>query len=133
MSHREDELAHRFDTEWGQIRSLLAEQDAAWNGGDLEVFLDLYDKSPSVTYITTNGERIEGWDEIRSHYFHLMKATQGAKVATTELRFVQLSPISAVVTGRWKVGYESEVLHGFFTLVLEKGERGWKIIHDHSS
>lgn len=117
-----------------EVREMLDRSAAAWNRGDLEAFLDDYERSPNTTYIGSSG-RIEGWDGIRARYAPAL--APGAE--RDSLRFVDLHVRSlgqrhALATARYVLHREGETTStGPFTLVLVSVESRWRIIHDHTS
>ena len=121
--------------------SIVAELQAsaaAFNRGDLDGFLAPYLDSPETTFMTGPGV-IRGLPTIRERYrAGYWKA--GAQPPQL-LRFEQLTVRSldrdyALVTGRFLLtdrANGSPAASGNFTLVYRRTDRGWKIIHDHSS
>ena len=55
------------------------------------------------------------------------------KLAFSELEVQLLNPEFAIVKGRWRVELKLENLDGLFTLVMRKTDKGWVIVHDHTS
>jgi uncharacterized protein (TIGR02246 family) len=116
------------------IKVVLA-QEAAWNRGDLEAFSEAYKNSPDTLFITNSVNRgFEGMVEAyRRDYPN--KATMGT-LSFSELEAHPLDERFAVVIGRYhlergkKEGGNAE---GLFSLVLEKTDKGWKIIVDHTT
>jgi uncharacterized protein (TIGR02246 family) len=116
------------------VRSVLADQVAAWNKGDLEGFMKGYWKSEDLTFYSGKDKR-RGWQETIERY---RKRYQGegmemGKLAFAELDVQLLSPDHALVKGRWQVEMKKETLDGLFTLILRKTADGWRIVHDHTS
>ncbi len=50
-----------------------------------------------------------------------------------ELEIEMLGDDHALVKGRWKLELKKENVEGLFTLVMRKTDKGWRIIHDHTS
>jgi beta-aspartyl-peptidase (threonine type) len=117
------------------IRSLLDEQAAAWNRGDLEGYLGGYEKSDELTFFA-GGTITRGWqatlDRYRARY-----QSGGRRMGTltfTDVTVEVLGPDVAIARGRWKLTLEGgREPKGLFTLVLRKRTEGWRITHDHSS
>lgn len=115
-----------------QILEVLARQKGAWNRGDIEGFMAYYWKSTDMTFQSGNS-RLEGWEALLERY---RKNYSGANMGTldfTDTVIRMLSAETALVLGRWKLGQESGGLEGLFTLILQRREEGWRIIHDHTS
>jgi uncharacterized protein (TIGR02246 family) len=116
------------------IRGVLDSQVKAWNDGKLEEFMDGYWKSGEMTFYSGKEKRL-GWDEALARY---KKRYQGegkemGKLSFSELEVQVLGPEFALVKGRWLVEMKKEKLDGLFTLIMRKTDKGWKIIHDHTS
>ncbi len=116
------------------IKVLLA-QEAAWNRGDLDAFTQSYKNSPDTLFVTSIVNRgFEGMlDAYRHNYPN--KAAMGT-LSFSELEAHPLDERFAVVIGKYhldrtkKDGGNAE---GLFSLVLEKTDKGWKIIVDHTT
>ncbi len=125
----------RAESSESAIRQVLADQQAAWNRGDIAAFMQGYDDSPQTTFI---GKTIQhGYRMILERY----QRNYGSREAMGQLEFSDadvrmLGPKHAVVTGRYHLtrtqagGGEAT---GIFSLVFEKKMSGWKIVLDHTS
>lgn len=116
------------------IKVLLA-QEAAWNRGDLDGFSQAYKDSPDTLFITNSVNRgFAGMvDAYRRDYPN--KAAMGT-LSFSELEAHPLDERFAVVIGRYHLERskkEGGNTDGIFSLVLEKTEKGWKIIVDHTT
>ena len=116
------------------IKVLLA-QEAAWNKGDLETFIQGYKNSPDTLFITRQVFR--GVDGMLEEYRHNYptKAAMGT-LAFSELEVHPLDENFAVVIGKYHLDRnkkEGGNTNGIFSLVFEKTDKGWKIIIDHTT
>lgn len=117
-----------------EIFEILNKQQACWNEGSLECFMDFYWKSDSLRFVVKRGIKY-GWEPVLKNY----KATYPTKEAMGTLKFDHLqidilSKDKAMVTGRWMLEREpQEELSGYFTLIFEKAGEKWRIIYDHTS
>jgi ketosteroid isomerase-like protein len=116
------------------IKVILA-QEAAWNRGDLAGFSEAYKNSPDTLFITNAVNRgFEGMvDAYRRDYPN--KASMGT-LSFSELEAHPLDEHFAVVIGRYHLERgkkEGGNADGLFSLVLEKTDKGWKIIVDHTT
>ncbi len=116
------------------IKVLLA-QEAAWNKGDLEAFIQGYKNSPDTLFITRQVFR--GVDGMLEEYRHNYptKAAMGT-LAFSELEVHPLDENFAVVIGKYHLDRnkkEGGNTDGIFSLVFEKTDKGWKIIIDHTT
>lgn len=116
-----------------QIRSVLQAQQAAWNRGDIDGFMNGYARSASTIFISEDTIR-RGWQTVRDRY--RKKYSSRAKMGTltfSDLQITLLSSDSAVTSGRWKLKRANDQPHGRFTLILKRLPEGWRIVHDHTS
>ncbi|HEU4636978.1 MAG TPA: nuclear transport factor 2 family protein [Edaphobacter sp.] len=116
------------------IKVLLA-QEEAWNRGDLEAFAQTYKDSPDTVLIS--GAVNHGFagllDAYRKNYPD--RAAMGT-LSFSELEVHPLDERFAVVVGRYSLERSKKDggnAQGVFSLVLEKTEKGWKIIVDHTT
>ena len=117
------------------IRQVLADQQSAWNRGDVATFMHSYDDSPETTFI---GRTIEhGYQMILARYQRNYDSPEAmGKLDFTDITVRMLGRNAAVVTGhfhltRTQAGGGDAA--GIFSLVFEKKAAGWKIILDHTS
>jgi len=115
------------------IRAVLDAQAAAWNRGDLEGYMDGYDRSPNTEFVS--GDRINrGWQAVLDRYKKSYDSREKMGVLTfSELEITVLSKDAALVLGRWRLKRANDEPHGTFSLLFRKTKAGWRIVHDHSS
>jgi ketosteroid isomerase-like protein len=116
-----------------EIRAVLERQKQAWNGGDIETFMQGYHRSPELVF-TSGGKIRRGFDETLARYRE--KYVEGNAMGHLEFSEVELQPVGAdgtVVLGRWKLTETPAAGEGVFTLVLTKVDGRWGIVHDHTS
>lgn len=116
------------------IKVLLA-QEAAWNRGDIEAFSESYKNSPDTLFITNTVNR--GFAGMVESYKrdYPNKAIMGT-LGFAELEVHPLDERFAVVIGKYHLERgkkEGGNADGIFSLVLEKTDKGWKIIVDHTT
>ena len=115
------------------IRAVLDAQAAAWNRGDLEGYMDGYERSPDIVFIS--GDRVtRGWKTVLDRY----KKSYDTREKMGVLRFsdVEITILGkdvAIVLGRWQVKRSQDEPRGRFTLLFRKTKAGWRIVHDHTS
>ena len=116
------------------IRAVLTDQEAAWNRGDLNVFMKGYWKSDQLRFYS-GGTVTSGWQATLDRYRKRYQAEgkEMGKLTFTDLEVEVLGPDAAMARGRWKLKLSKENPEGLFTLVLKKFPDGWKIVHDHTS
>ena len=115
------------------IRAVLDAQAAAWNHGDLEGYMEGYDRSPNTEFVT--GDRINrGWQAVLDRYKKAYDTREKMGTLTfSDLEITLLSKDAALVLGRWRLKRANDEPHGTFTLLFRKTKAGWRIVHDHSS
>ena len=115
------------------IRAVLEAQDAAWNRGDIEGFMEGYDRSPDLVF-TSGGKIRRGFDVTLERYKKTYANDDAmGKLSFSDLEITGVGPDAAVVLGRWKLTDTPKAGGGVFTLVMVRREAGWRIIHDHTS
>jgi ketosteroid isomerase-like protein len=117
------------------IRSVLDDQVAAWNRGDIPGFMEGYDKSESTTFV---GPTItKGHAQVLANYRKRYPTPE--KMGTLRFSDLEIRPLGAdyaSVIGKFHLdrsaaaGGESS---GIFTLLFHKTAKGWKVILDHTS
>jgi ketosteroid isomerase-like protein len=115
------------------IRKIMAEQELAWNRGDLPGFMEGYWKSDSLRFIGSSGLTY-GWQKTLDNYkkgYPDRAAMGGLKF--TILSVEKLSRRSAFVVGKWHLTREKGDLSGHYTLLWRKINGRWRIVADHSS
>jgi ketosteroid isomerase-like protein len=115
------------------IRTVLTEQQAAWNRGDIPAFLQGYWNSPELTFAGSDGI-VRGYDGLLERY----RKSYPDKSHMGELEFsgLEIRPLgadSALVLGHWHLKRSVGDAGGVFSLVFHRFPVGWRIIHDHTS
>ena len=115
------------------IRAVLDAQRDAWNRGDLEGYMDGYDRSPQTEFVA--GDTItRGWQTVLDRYKENYNSREKMGALTfSDLEITMLSKDAALVLGRWHLKRATDEPHGTFTLLFRKTKTGWRIVHDHSS
>ncbi len=109
-------------------------QEAAWNKGDLIGFMAGYHRAPDTTFLSASGMQ-SGWDAVLERYQKKYpdRASMG-RVKFSDLKSRPLGGSDAMlVTGEWRLEREKDPAGGVFTLVMERFDAGWRIVHDHTS
>lgn len=116
------------------IRSVLEEQKAAWNRGDLEAFMTGYHRQPDIVF-TSGGEIRRGYDAALSSY-RKRYDSGSAKMGVLDFRDVEvtgLGPDAGLAMGRFQLTETPQTGSGVFSLVFTREQGKWGIVHDHSS
>jgi uncharacterized protein (TIGR02246 family) len=115
------------------IRAVLADQQSAWNRGDVEGFMQGYWHSAELTFLGSSGVT-RGWEPVLARYrknYPDRTAMGHLDFSNIELRL--LGSDAALVLGRWHLQRSHDQPGGVFTLVFQRFADGWRIIHDHTS
>jgi len=117
----------------GSVRAVLDEQVRQWNAGDLEGFMQGYDKS-SRTRFASGGDVNLGFQTVFDRYRKRYgdRSAMGA-LSFSDVDITVLAPDAAVVFGRYRLQREKDSPTGLFTLLFRKTAEGWRIVHDHTS
>lgn len=115
------------------VRAVLDAQAQAWNRGDVEGYMEGYERAETITFVS--GDAVtRGWQTVLERYKKSYDSRE--KMGTlefSELDSKPLSPFYAQATGRWKLARADDAPHGRFTLIFRRTDRGWRITHDHTS
>ena len=115
------------------ILETLQGQVVAWNRADLKEFMSVYANSEELTF-SSGGLTRSGWQAIYRNY----ETKYGGKNDLGQLSFANLKvrmlgTDHALVLGDWSLIHDGKTSGGNFSLVLEKENGAWRIIHDHTS
>jgi beta-aspartyl-peptidase (threonine type) len=116
------------------IRAVLDAQVVAWNGGDIEGFMEGYWRSPKLTF-SSGSDITRGWDATLQRYKkkYQSEGAEMGKLTFRDLEIEPLGPEAALVRGRWQLVRTKDKPGGVFSLILRKLPEGWRIVHDHTS
>ena len=115
------------------VRAVLDAQAAAWNRGEIEGYMNGYERSEQTTFVS--GDQLtRGWQTVFDRYKKNYDSREKmGTLAFSELEVKTLSEFYIMVTGRWQLTRAQDTPHGRFTLVFRRTLQGWRIIHDHTS
>ena len=114
------------------IRTVMNEQSAAWNRGDIGGFMDGYWRSDDLVFVSS--DVVRGWQTTLDRYKknYDTKEKRGT-LMFSDLEITVLSKDAAVVLGTWELKRQNDNPKGKFTLIFRKLKEGWRIVHDHTS
>lgn len=117
-----------------QITAMLDRSAGAWNRGDLDAFVWDYLDSDRTTYIGRHGV-IHGRAAIRAVYApRFAQPGMQDSLSFDKLEVDSLAPGVINVIAEYVLSRgDSVVARGPTSLVMERVDGGWKIVHDHSS
>jgi uncharacterized protein (TIGR02246 family) len=115
------------------IRSVIEAQRDAWNRGDIEGYMNGYDRSDNTVFVS--GDSVtRGWKTVLERYKKTYDTREKmGQLTFSDLEITKLTNDNAVVIGRWLLKRAADEPHGRFTLIFKKTKQGWRIIHDHTS
>ncbi len=118
------------DTSEEDITAVLMTQQAAWNAGDIDGFMQGYWQSPDLRF-ASGGTVTRGWQSTSDRY-HTRYADRAAMgvLSFDELEIVRIGDEDAIVYGRWALERERDTPSGLFTLLFRDIDGSWKIISD---
>jgi ketosteroid isomerase-like protein len=117
------------------VIKILTNQERAWNAGDLTAFTGAFKDSPETLIV--GNQLTRGFQTLVSDYRHNYpnKESMGT-LAFSELEPHVLDEHYAVVVGKYHLERPKKMggtVEGLFSLVLEKTDKGWKIVVDHTT
>lgn len=124
-------LLHAQDKQ--AILKLMSDQQAAWNKGDIDSFMQGYWKSDSLVFVG-KAAPLYGWQNTIDRY----KKAYPDRDAMGQLTFgiIKLDILdsnNAFMLGSWHLDRKSGPIGGYFTLWFRKINGEWKIVCDHTS
>jgi uncharacterized protein (TIGR02246 family) len=112
------------------VRSVLETQQAAWNRGDIDGFMDGYDRAGTTAFVSGD-ELTRGWQTVLDRYKQHYKTREDmGTLAFSELSIQAVHPDLAIADGRWQLIRAGDRPHGRFTLLFQRTNGSWRIIHD---
>ena len=114
------------------LESILSQQAAAWNRGDINGFMEHYWKSEDLTF-SSGGKTTRGWQTTKDNYKLRYPTRERMGLLTFDgLEVFPLGDAAALMLGRWHLDRTGPV-GGNFSLVFRKIDGAWVIVHDHTS
>ena len=117
-----------------ELERVMNESAEAWNRGDVDEFLASYKNDPMTAFMAPT--ITYGIPEIKARYLrsYFKDGKPKAQLTYGDLKYRQLGSDYVLMTGRWYLtDPDGKKQEGYYSLVWERTESGWKIIHDHSS
>jgi ketosteroid isomerase-like protein len=115
------------------ILKVLDDQNAAWNRGDIDAFMQGYWKSDSLMFVGKTGVTY-GWQNTLNNYKKGYPDTAAmGKLIFTNIKVRQLSNKFFFIIGKWWLKRSIGDVSGHYNLLMEKIDGKWVIVTDHSS
>jgi uncharacterized protein (TIGR02246 family) len=117
------------------IRKVMNDQVEAWNHGDVQAFMDGYSDSDTLTFV--GAVITKGHAQVLANYQkrYPTKDNMGT-LDFSGLEIRMLGQDYASVIGHWHLVRKKEAggeVGGYFTLLFQNTQAGWRIILDHTS
>jgi uncharacterized protein (TIGR02246 family) len=104
---------------------------------DADAVMGVYWNSPQLTLFNNNGTVTKSWQQVRANRQSSYPNLKDVKLDVRDVRVHVLSPTSAVVTCLWTqsqtVREQSETATGRLTLIFQRINNAWKVVHTHTS
>lgn len=114
----------------GHILDVLNNQQASWNKGDIDGFMEGYWKSDSLSFIGSRGVT-NGWEQTLENY---KKAYPDLKtMGRLQFEMIALNKISGSayqMIGKYTLYRDEDEPSGYFTLLWRKIDEHWLIVSD---
>ncbi|HEY4061903.1 MAG TPA: DUF4440 domain-containing protein [Puia sp.] len=115
------------------IRTIMANQAAAWNRGSIDDFMKGYWNNDSLVFVGKSGLSY-GYTTALNHYKKDYDSMDKmGKLFFTLLRIDRLSPEYCFVTGKWFLKRKVGDVGGIYTLLFRRIDGHWVIVCDHTS
>ena len=114
---------------------MLERSAGDWNRGDLAGFMSDYTRDSLTSYVS-GGHVQYGWQPLYDHYrtTYFAPGKHRDSLAFADVRVRPLTLDLALCTARFQLlRGDSVTASGPFTLILQKREHRWQILHDHTS
>jgi ketosteroid isomerase-like protein len=115
------------------IRQILANQESAWNQGDLTTFMIGYWENDSLVYIGKNGPTYGYMTTLNNYKKNYPDTSHMGKLKFKLLSVNPLNTDHYFVIGKFNLTRTVGDASGYFTLLFRKINGVWKAIADHSS
>ena len=115
------------------IEHVMDDQEAAWNRGDLEGFMQGYWQHDSLRFIGKRGITF-GWHSTLNNYKKSYPSLEEmGRLQFTNLSLEMTGDSSAYVIGKWELFRREDTLSGHYSLLWKNYHGKWLIVADHSS
>jgi uncharacterized protein (TIGR02246 family) len=118
-----------------QIYDVLLKMLDRWNAHDVEGYLNIYWKSPSLL-VVVDAEQYNGWQELRDSYINgYPNRDSMGYITPARIQIKLLKPDLALALTWWSISFPNskQKVVGNSTMNLERFDDGWKIVASHSS
>ncbi len=115
------------------IRNVLSESSNAWNRGDLDGYMKSFWKDERLRHFFNDDITI-GYSAMKERFeARYPDPNNMGTISGSQFDIQIFGPVTAIASGRWSYTHEEVVLKGVVTLVFQKIDDTWLIVHDHST
>ena len=115
------------------VKTLLFRQQADWNKGAIDDFMNGYWESEKLKFVGANGITY-GYEATLKNYHKRYPDRAAMGQLTFGVKSVEkLSRKVIMLVGTWDLDRKSGPIGGYFTLMFKKIKGKWVIISDHTS
>ncbi len=116
-----------------EILAVMDHQEACWNEGNVECFMEGYWPSDSLMFIGKEGITY-GYENTLQRYLNNYPDRSAMGILSFDVIDLQrLSPVAFHMVGKWQLQRRIGDIDGHFTLLFQKIDGEWVIVKDHSS
>jgi beta-aspartyl-peptidase (threonine type) len=115
------------------IRQVLQAQQEAWNAGDIDQFMEHYWRSDDLTF-SSSGKLTRSWTATLENY--KVRYPSRSDMGTLDFQDLEVRSLgteAALVLGNWHLSREAGDVGGNFSVIFQRVDGKWVIIHDHTS
>jgi hypothetical protein len=116
-----------------KIMSILDKQDAAWNRGDIDAFMEGYWESDSLKFIGKNGVTYGYTNTLNNYKRGYPDTAAMGKLTFHIINVEKLSGRYYTVVGKWFLKRSVGDVGGHYSLLFRRIKGKWVIVLDHSS
>lgn len=115
------------------ILANFKKQTACWNAGDIDCYMKGYHHSDDIRTITKRGQTW-GYEAIQQQYKNSYTPEKMGQLHFDEMNMTRMSDEHFYVVGRYNLVYpNSELVQGWFSVIMKKIDGKWWMVSDHSS
>ena len=119
-----------------EVQQVVRAYVDANNKADVTAMMEMMSRAPGVSSVN-DGSITRGWDAIRTANDAVVGKVSGYNMAFGSIDVLPVGATTALVVAPVTItvtaGERSSQESGAMTLVLEKSDKSWKIIHEHYS
>lgn len=122
-----------FNMDVTAIKSVMDKQAECWSKGDIEGYMKGYWESDSLRFLGRSGLTKSWKSTINNYKKSYPNPSAMGMLKFTHISFEPLGDKKMFVVGKWALYREKDTLSGYYSLVWEKFDDGWKVIFDHTN